>query len=106
MRGSRRYLARRDPKTLASIRHRGRDDDPGFAQLLYQLLEIEFGAANLFMDAEGHIKPGDDFVEVLSTQVAKCDMLLAVIGPSPSRRTAGTSSAAAQTIKVWEPGVQ
>jgi formylglycine-generating enzyme required for sulfatase activity len=33
------------------------------------------------MDVEGHIKPGDDFAEVLSKQVGECDVLLAVIGP-------------------------
>jgi hypothetical protein len=33
------------------------------------------------MDVEGHIKPGDPFVEVLNAQVAACDVLLAVIGP-------------------------
>ncbi len=35
-----------------------RDDDPGFAQALYLRLEQEFGGENLFMDVEGHIKPG------------------------------------------------
>ncbi len=32
-------------------------------------------------DVEGHIKPGDDFVEVLNAQVAAADILLVVIGP-------------------------
>jgi TIR domain len=58
-----------------------RGDDPGFTQALYQRLEAEFAAGNLFMDVEGHIKPGDDFVEVLSAQVAAADVMLAVIGP-------------------------
>jgi len=58
-----------------------RGDDPGFTQALYQRLEEEFSAADLFMDIEGHIKPGDDFVEVLNGQVADCDVMLAVIGP-------------------------
>ena len=58
-----------------------RGDDPGFTQALYQRLEDEFPAGDLFMDVEGHIKPGDDFVEVLRSQVAACDVLLAVIGP-------------------------
>ncbi len=57
-----------------------RDDDPGFAQALYLRLEQEFGGDNLFMDVEGHIKAGDDFVAVLNDQVARCDVLLAVIG--------------------------
>jgi len=43
-------------------------------------LEDEFSEDNLFMDVEGHIKPGDDFVHVLDEQVGKADVLLAVIG--------------------------
>ena len=58
-----------------------RGDDPGFTQALYLRLEDEFGADNLFMDVEGHIKPGDDFVHVLDAQVAASDIVLAVIGP-------------------------
>src|SRR5262245_15697257 len=58
-----------------------RNDDPGFTQALYLRLESEFDVGNLFMDVEGHIKPGDDFVEVLRQQVAQCDVLLVVIGP-------------------------
>jgi formylglycine-generating enzyme required for sulfatase activity len=58
-----------------------RGDDPGFTQALYLRLEDEFSAADLFMDVEGHIKPGDDFVEVLNAQVAAADVLLVVIGP-------------------------
>ncbi len=57
-----------------------RSDDPGFAQALYLRLEQEFGGENLFMDVEGQIKPGDDFVKVLNEQVARCDVLLAIIG--------------------------
>ena len=59
-----------------------RDDAPGFAQALYMRLEQEFGGQNLFMDVEGNIKPGDDFVKVLSDQIALCDVLLAIIGES------------------------
>ena len=47
-----------------------RGDDAGFTQAPYLRLEDEFTAADLFMDVEGHIKPGDDFVEVLNSQVA------------------------------------
>jgi TIR domain len=57
-----------------------RDDDPGNAGRLYDRLEAEFGASQLFMDVEGNIKGGDDFVDVLRTQVAGCDVLLAIIG--------------------------
>jgi hypothetical protein len=58
-----------------------RGDDPGNTGRLYDRLEPEFGTGQLFMDVEGHIKGGDDFVEVLKAQVAQCDVLLAVIGP-------------------------
>jgi hypothetical protein len=57
-----------------------RGDDAGFTQALYQRLEREFASGDLFMDVEGHIKPGDDFVEVLNAQVAASDVILAVIG--------------------------
>jgi formylglycine-generating enzyme required for sulfatase activity len=58
-----------------------RGDDAGFTQALYMRLEDEFTADALFMDVEGHIKPGDDFVDVLNAQVAAADVLLVVIGP-------------------------
>jgi hypothetical protein len=58
-----------------------RNDDAGYTQALYQLLQREFGSADLFMDVEGSIRPGDDFVEVLNTQVGACDVMLAIIGP-------------------------
>jgi formylglycine-generating enzyme required for sulfatase activity len=58
-----------------------RADDPGFTTALYQRLEAEFGAGDLFMDVEGHIKPGDDFAVVINTQVAAADAMLVVIGP-------------------------
>jgi len=57
------------------------EDDPGYAQALYMRLEDEFGEDNVFMDVEGHILPGDDFAEVIESQVAQCDVLIAIIGP-------------------------
>jgi hypothetical protein len=58
-----------------------RGDDAGFTQALYQRLEADFAPSDLFMDVEGKIGPGDDFVEVLSAQVDAADILLVVIGP-------------------------
>ncbi len=58
-----------------------RGDEAGFTQALYFRLEGEFTGAALFMDVEGHIKPGDDFVKVLESQVDQTDVLLAIIGP-------------------------
>lgn len=48
-------------------------------------LEDEFTADDLFMDVEGHIKPGNDFVAVLNAQVEATDVVLAVIGPRWSK---------------------
>jgi WD40 repeat protein len=58
-----------------------RDDDHGNAGRLYDRLEAELGRGRLFMDVEGHIKGGDDFVDALRAHVAACDVLLAIIGP-------------------------
>jgi hypothetical protein len=56
-----------------------RDDDAGFTQALYSRLEQAFPAESLFMDVD-NIAPGLDFVQVLNDQVARCDVLIAVIG--------------------------
>jgi hypothetical protein len=58
-----------------------RGDDPGFTHALYQHLEREFTTSQVFMDVQGHIKPGDDFIDVLNTQVAAADIVLVVVGP-------------------------
>jgi formylglycine-generating enzyme required for sulfatase activity len=58
-----------------------RGDGPCCATALYIVLEAEFGSDRLFMDVEGHIKPGDDFVDVPRNQVAQCDAMLAIVGP-------------------------
>jgi hypothetical protein len=58
-----------------------RGDDPGFALALFGRLEQSFPTERLFMDVEGGIKAGDDFVRVLEEQVSACDVLLALIGP-------------------------
>jgi hypothetical protein len=57
-----------------------RGDEPGFALALYARLERSFAANQLFMDVEGGIPAGHDFVEVLERQVAQCDILLVLIG--------------------------
>jgi hypothetical protein len=57
-----------------------RDDEPGMATALYFELEKAFSADSLFMDVEGGISPGDDFVTVLESQVAKCNVMLAMVG--------------------------
>lgn len=77
-----------------------RGDDPGFTQALYQRLEDEFGPENLFMDVEGHIKPGDDFVQVLDAQVGHADIVLAVIGPRWSELIAARSGDADDFVAI------
>jgi hypothetical protein len=56
-----------------------RDDDAGFTQALYSRLEQAFPSESLFMDVD-NIAPGLDFVQVLSEEVARCDVVIAVIG--------------------------
>jgi TIR domain len=66
-------------RIFISYRH---GDEPGFAHALYARLEQAFAAEHLFMDVEGGIRAGDDFVQVLDTKVAQCDVLLVLIGSS------------------------
>jgi hypothetical protein len=57
-----------------------RDDSSGNAGRLHDRLQREFGHDLLFMDVDG-IPLGANFVKVLGEEVAKCDALLAMIGP-------------------------
>jgi TIR domain-containing protein len=56
-----------------------RGEDAAVAGRLYDRLEDTFGPQRLFVDVD-NIPPGEDFVTVLKTQVAACDVLLALIG--------------------------
>ena len=58
-----------------------RDDSGGTAGRLHDRLAQTFGRKNLFMDVD-HIPAGVDFVEYLPSQVAACDVFLAIIGPN------------------------
>jgi TIR domain-containing protein len=58
-----------------------RDDSAGHAGRVHDRLEREFGRDLLFMDVDA-IPLGSNFVKVLGEEVAKCDVLLAVIGPN------------------------
>ena len=53
----------------------------GPAGRLHDRLAQTFGRNNLFMDVD-HIPAGVDFVDYLHSQVAACDVFLAVIGPN------------------------
>jgi formylglycine-generating enzyme required for sulfatase activity len=57
-----------------------RDDGMGHAGRIHDRLASEFGRDLLFMDVDD-IPLGANFVKVLRDEVAKCDVLLAVIGP-------------------------
>jgi hypothetical protein len=61
--------------------YRRKDAAAGFALALFNRLEQSFPAENLFMDVEGGIGAGQDFVRVLREQVSACDVMLALIGP-------------------------
>jgi len=56
-----------------------RDDSAGHAGRVHDRLVQEFGRDLLFMDVDS-IHLGEDFIKVLRKEVAKCDVLLAVIG--------------------------
>jgi hypothetical protein len=58
-----------------------RDDSPGVAGRLGDRLSTNFSHREIFMDVDA-MKPGLDFVKQLDEQVAKCDVFLAIIGPS------------------------
>ena len=54
-------------------------DSWAVADALCQRLRAQFGAKQIFMDLDS-IELGENFVKVIKTTVAKCDVLLAVIG--------------------------
>lgn len=58
-----------------------REDAAGHAGRVHDRLEREFGRDLLFMDVDA-IPLGLNFVKVLREEVARCDVLLAVIGPN------------------------
>jgi hypothetical protein len=58
-----------------------REDSAAFAGRVHDSLEREFGRDALFIDVDT-VRLGVDFVRVLRDEVAKCDVLLAVIGPN------------------------
>jgi hypothetical protein len=57
-----------------------RDDSAGYSGRVHDRLQREFGGNLLFMDVDS-IPLGVNFSKVLVDEVAKCDVLLAVIGP-------------------------
>src|SRR6516225_7370907 len=58
-----------------------RDDSIAIAGRLHDRLAEAFGRENLFMDVD-NIPVGINFEDYLNNQVAQCDAMLSVIGPS------------------------
>jgi CHASE2 domain-containing sensor protein len=65
------------PRIFISYR---RDDAGKSTWRLYDWLERQFGADNVFFDREA-IPPGTQFPVVLDERLAACDVLIAVVGP-------------------------
>lgn len=57
-----------------------RQDSEGEAGRLFDDLVAHFGERTVFMDV-ATIQPGHDFRKAIDTNVSKCDVLLAIIGP-------------------------
>jgi hypothetical protein len=66
-----------DEAIFLSYRH---DDDRFFAQALYQKLALEFPRGTVFMDVAGGIRAGDDIRNVIKDRLAKCVVLLVIVG--------------------------
>jgi TIR domain/Thioredoxin len=79
-----------------------RDDSAGHAGRVHDRLEKEFGRDLLFMDVDA-IPLGADFVEVLTAEVSKCDVLLAIIGSGwlDARDAAGNRRLDCDQDVVW-----
>jgi formylglycine-generating enzyme required for sulfatase activity len=58
-----------------------RDDSIGMAGRLHDRLAHAFGRNNIFLDVD-HIPAGADFVTYLNSQVAACNVILVMIGPT------------------------
>ena len=57
-----------------------REDSATYALLICQYLQKEFGGKNVFIDVD--MTAGSKFPEVLERRLAKCKVLLALIGPN------------------------
>jgi len=67
------------PEISVFISYR-RADTSADAGRLYDALRRRFGRENLFMDVDS-LRPGQDWVKAVESEVGRCDVLLALIGP-------------------------
>jgi TIR domain len=58
-----------------------RSDSKSEARSICQRLERTFGKGKVFIDVDS-IRPGEDFQSVLTEDLAKCNVMLVVIGPA------------------------
>lgn len=65
------------PQIFISYR---REDSAGYAGHLSADLQKKFGDDAIFMDVDGAIEPGLDFVDVIERAVGSCDALVVMIG--------------------------
>lgn len=70
------------PKVFISYR---REDTSAHAGRLYDAMVAGFGERNVFMDVD--LAPGIDFVERITDAVARCHVLILVMGPRWATRT-------------------
>jgi TIR domain len=90
-----RFVARRQAITPSLFISYRRHDSAGYSGRVHDRLQREFGHNLLFMDVDS-IPLGTNFIKVLGEEIAKCDALLAVIGPGCSMRVTRTA------IGAWE----
>ncbi len=57
-----------------------RQDSAGYAGRLCDRLSQAFGADRVFMDVED-IPPGEDFAQAIEDRIARCSVVIAVVGP-------------------------
>ena len=57
-----------------------RGDDAGHAGRMFDQLIRTFEPQQVFMDVEGSIRPGEDFVEIIKEQITSTGVLLVIIG--------------------------
>jgi hypothetical protein len=55
-------------------------DQPGYATLVHRELSRRFGPRSVFL-ASSSIRAGDDYVDTVFNNLARCDVVLAIIGP-------------------------